>query len=159
MSMEAHEPTPKPSPALLALVRTMRPVPLRRPGRQLLRVVGVSLLYAAAWVAGPAAWIWGRALRVDLGELPLGWLLLFGALWLVGFAAPLTVAMLPRRGQLLHRVGLAVAVAWIGWALLVLGSLTARVAPGASLVAATRAPLMMVTAQCAAAALSVAIVP
>lgn len=150
---------PGPSPALLAAMRTLAPAPMRRPERDLTRVVVASLLYAAAWLAGPAVWIWGRALRVDLAALPRAWVIAFGALWLAGFAAPLAIAMLPRRGELLHRVGAAAASAWIGWAVLVAAAAAAEVAPGASLVTADRAQLVSVTAQCAAALLSIALVP
>src|SRR5438105_3483892 len=111
----SQEPSPEPSPALEAAVRGMRPVATRRPERQLMQVIAMSLVYAAAWLAGPAAWIWGRSLRVDLAHLPRAWLIGFGALWLVGFAAPLAIAMLPRRGQILHRVRVAAAASWVAW--------------------------------------------
>jgi hypothetical protein len=155
----SHEPSPEPSPVLLALVRGMSPVATRRPGRQLIQAIAISLAYAAAWLAGPAAWIWGRSLRADLGRLPLGWLLAVGALWLAAFVVPLAMAMLPRRGQLLHRVRLATAAWWIVWVVLALVSLTSPVAPGASAISQSRAQFLSVTGQCAAAALSVALVP
>ena len=159
MSMEPHEHAPAPSPELLAKIRAMRPVTLRHPERQVVRVMAASLLYAAAWLVGPATWIWGRALRADLAQLPRAWLIGFGVMWLLGFAAPLCVAMLPRRGQVLHRVSAAAAAVWI--ALVVVGTtaLLAQVAPGASQIAVTRAQLLSVTAQCTAALLSIAVVP
>jgi hypothetical protein len=155
----SQEPSPEPSPALLARLGDMRPVATRRPERQLMRVIAISLVYTAAWLAGPAAWIWGRSLRVDLARLPIGWLVGFGAVWLAGFAAPLAIAMLPRRGQLLHRVRLAAVASWIAWLVLATAALAAQVAPGASAITESRAQFLSVTAQCAAAALSVAVVP
>jgi hypothetical protein len=155
----SEQPSPEPSPALLAAVRGMRPVATRRPERQLMQVIAISLVYTAAWVAGPAAWIWGRSLRVDLAALPRAWLFAFGALWLFAFAAPLAIAMLPRRGQLLHRVRTAAVASWVAWIALATAALAAQVAPGASAMTASRAQFLSVTAQCAAAALSVALVP
>jgi hypothetical protein len=141
------------------MVRGMRPVATRRPELRLMKVVTLSLGYVAAWLAGPAVWLWGRALRVDLSQLPRVWLIGFGALWLIGFTAPLAIAMLPRRGQLLHRAGLAAGASWVVWIALATAALAARVAPGASAITTTRAQLLVVTAQCALAALSVALVP
>jgi len=159
MSVEAEEHAPEPSPELQARVRAMRPVATRRPLRSLMTVVIASLIYAAAWLVGPAVWIWGRALRVDLGALPRAWLILSGLLWLIGFAGPVALAMLPRRGELLHRVRAAAAVAWVGWIVLIVAALSSQVAPGMSQVTTSRAQWVAVTAQCAAAVLSVALVP
>jgi hypothetical protein len=150
---------PEPAPALLAMVRAMPSVTLRQPRRQLAQVVVVSLAYAAAWLAGPSAWIWGRSLRLDLAALPRAWLIGAGGLWLLGFLVPLMIAILPRRGQLLHRAGLAAGAALVVPLVLTATGLAARVAPGVSQVFASRAQFLAVTAQCAAAALSVAWVP
>jgi hypothetical protein len=159
MSSGSHDEFPPPSPALLDRIGAMRPVRTRRPWRALAGVAGASLVYAAAWVAGPSRWIWGRALRRDLGELPRAWLVTAGGIWLLAFLTPLALAMIPRRGQLLHRTSAARWSAIVGIVGLALFALTARIAPGVSLVAASRAQLVTVTAQCAAAVLSVALVP
>ncbi len=153
------DPNCEPPPKLMAMVQTMRPVALRRPKRQLAIVILASLAYAAAWLFGPAVWILGHALRPDLAEVPRAWLLVYAALSLVGFVAPLCVALLPRRGQLLHRVGLAAALAWVVWLVLVGAALFARAAPGVSLIAHSRAQLASATAQCTVLVLSVALVP
>ena len=157
--MMSVDPTREPPPELMAMVRSMQPVALRRPKRQLATVIAVSIVYAAAWLFGPAVWIWGNALRPDLAQVPRAWLVVYAALCLAGFVAPLCVALLPCRGQLLHRVGLAAASAWLVWLVLVAAALFARVAPGVSLIARSHAQLVSVTAQCAAAMLSVALVP
>src|SRR5262245_51746771 len=80
---------PPPSPSLIAAVSSMTPVRTRVPLRSLLGVVALSLLYGAlAFVVHP--------MRDDLPYLSITWMVLFGAVWVVGFAVPLVAALVPR---------------------------------------------------------------
>jgi hypothetical protein len=157
--MDGERQVPAPAPELLAHVRAMGRVSTRRPRRALAVTLVVSLVWLAAWIAGPAAWIWGRALRLDLRALPRGWLIPTAALWLVSFVMPLGLAMLPRRTQVLHRIAPSRTAALLIWIALMVAALFARAAPGLSFVTTTRAQFASVTLQCTAALLGVALVP
>lgn len=60
------------------------------------------------------------AVRRDLQELPMGWLVSVGLAWLLGFIVPVTLATVPRAGSMMPRWRLAgiasvmAAVAMIG---------------------------------------------
>jgi hypothetical protein len=89
-------PVPAPAPALMQQVRAARPVRLRRPGRTWLLVAMVALAYPLyAFSVIPV--------RADLPGLPVGWFVAVGLLWLVGFVALLSAALLPPSGQVLPR--------------------------------------------------------
>ena len=76
----------------------------RRPVRQLAIALGASLAYAAALLAVLST-------RRDLGELPIAWLVAAGAAWLAGFALPLYLALVPKRGTMTPRWTAAAAIA------------------------------------------------
>lgn len=103
-------PPPKPpplSPLLEAELKRLAPVETRRPIRQLVLLVAISLVYGAGVLAM-------LAIRADVHELPMGWLVAAAAVWLLGFVAPLYVAMVPRRGAVAPRFQLAAIAALLG---------------------------------------------
>jgi hypothetical protein len=101
-------PAPAPlSPMLEAELAQLAPVALRRPMRQLIALAAVSLIYGAGVLAM-------LAMRPDLDELPMGWLVGAGLAWFVGFAVPLYLATVPPRGAVMPRWKLAGAAAVIG---------------------------------------------
>jgi hypothetical protein len=98
----------EPSPELLAALRDLKPVRTRVPLRSLAGVLALSLLYGGlAFVVRP--------MRDDLPLLSVTWLVIFGLVWVLGFAVPLAAALLPRRRAVLpdpiraSRVAAAVA--------------------------------------------------
>ncbi len=105
--MSDHDPLDLPdlvpppmSAALEAELRSLSAVPARRPMTQLAKLVGISLLYGAGLLAIVSV-------RDDAGELPMGWMLAAGALWLVGFALPISWAIVPAAGSMIPRWKLA----------------------------------------------------
>lgn len=103
----AKPPKPPPlSPALEAELSKLTAVRPRRPMRELGVMVVLSLLYAAALVAM-------FALRGDLRELPMPWLVAAGLAWLLGFVVPCYLALVPVRGSMQPRWRLAAACAVI----------------------------------------------
>ena len=101
-------PTPPPlSPMLEAELAQLAPVETRRPVRQVMLLVALSLVYGAGVLAM-------LAMRPDAHELPMGWLLGAGVAWLVGFVVPLYLATVPRRGAVTPRWRLAGIAALIG---------------------------------------------
>lgn len=112
----ARLPPPAPPPlsqGLEAELAQLRPVAIRRPLRQLAMLFALSAVYGAGLVVM-------LAVRRDLHELPMGWLVSTGLAWVVGFIVPVTLATLPRAGSMLPRWRLAgiaagvAAVAMIG---------------------------------------------
>jgi hypothetical protein len=100
-------PPPSPPPlsgALEAELGTLAPVSPRRPLRQLAMLVGVSLVYGAALLAA-------LSMRRDMSELPASWLAGAAIAWLLGFAVPCYLAIVPRAGSMTPRWGLAAASA------------------------------------------------
>ena len=101
-------PTPPPlSPMLEAELAQLGPVETRRPFRQVVLLVALSLVYGAGVLAM-------LAMRPDAHELPMGWLFGAGVAWLVGFVAPLYLATVPRRGAVTPRWRLAGLAALVG---------------------------------------------
>jgi|GEM_PF-1104640 len=84
---------PPPSPALLALARDPRPVARVAPGRSLALVFGASLFVVAVHVHS-------HCVRRDLAALPRAWFWATALAWLAAFAAPLAIALVPRRGAM-----------------------------------------------------------
>jgi hypothetical protein len=122
----SERPAPPPAPALLDSVRQVEPVRTRRPVRTL-------LLVGAAAAAYPIYAVTQFPLRSDLPALPAWWVAVVGLLWLAGFGLPLTLALLPRRGQVLpndRRAGRAAIAAAV--VLTLVGLLTID-APGRTL--------------------------
>lgn len=96
-------PPPKPpalSPALEAELAQLTPVATRRPLRQLVLLIAISLVYGAGLVVM-------LTVRRDVHELPMGWLVTTGLAWLLGFVAPITLATVPRAGSVMPRWRLA----------------------------------------------------
>lgn len=90
-------PTPPPlSPALEAELGALAPVAPRRPLRQLAIVIVVSLVYGAGLLAA-------LSMRRDMGELPASWIIATAIAWLLGFAVPSYLALVPRRGSVMPR--------------------------------------------------------
>jgi negative regulator of sigma F NrsF-like protein len=101
-------PTPPPlSPMLEAELAELAPVRTRRPIRQVVLLVALSLVYGAGVLAM-------LAMRPDAHELPMGWLVGAGLAWLLGFVVPLYLATVPRRGAVTPRWKLAGIVAVAG---------------------------------------------
>src|SRR3569623_1302578 len=78
------------SAALEAELGKLTAVKPRRPMRELAVMLGVSLVYGAGLVAM-------FAVRGDLHELPMPWLLAAGLAWLLGFVVPCYLALVPPR--------------------------------------------------------------
>jgi hypothetical protein len=95
---------PPMSPALEGELANLAPVSPRRPRRQLAIVVGISLVYAAGLVAA-------LSMRGDMSELPTSWLVATAIAWLLGFAVPCYLALVPKRGSMMPRRRLAAASA------------------------------------------------
>lgn len=93
---QAPAQAPPLSAALEAELGQLLPVSPRRPRRQLAIVVGVSLVYGAGLVAA-------LNLRRDLSELPASWIVAAGIAWLLGFAVPCYLALVPRAGAVMPR--------------------------------------------------------
>jgi hypothetical protein len=92
----------------IARLESVRP---RRPVRQALLAATVSLAYAGVVLAVVAV-------RRELDELPRLWLALYLAAWLAGFALPVWVSIVPRRGGLMPRWilgGTLAAIAAVGF--------------------------------------------
>jgi hypothetical protein len=101
-------PTPPPlSPMLEAELARLNPVATRRPVRQVVLLVALSLVYGAGVLAM-------LAMRPDAHELPMGWLVGVGLAWLLGFVVPLYLATVPRAGAVMPRWKLAGFAALIG---------------------------------------------
>ncbi|HEX4452268.1 MAG TPA: NrsF family protein [Kofleriaceae bacterium] len=102
----AKAPTPAPAlgNALEAELAALAPASPRRPARQLAIALAASLVYAGCLLAV-------LTIRRDLGELPRGWLVGVGAAWLGGFALPLYLALVPKRGSMTPRWQAAAALA------------------------------------------------
>jgi hypothetical protein len=101
-------PTPPPVSQLLeSELADLAPVSTRRPLRQLALLVAVSLIYGAGVLAM-------LAMRRDMHELSMGWLVGAGLAWLLGFIAPVYLAMVPRRGAVVPRWKLAGISALLG---------------------------------------------
>src|SRR6185369_2048138 len=110
----AQLPPPAP-PALSAQLEAelgqLAPVATRRPLRQLVVLLAVSLIYGAGFVGM-------LAMRRDLHELPMGWLAGVGFVWLAGFVVPLYLATVPRPGAVAPRwrlAGISSVVAALGF--------------------------------------------
>ena len=112
----ARIPSPRPpalSPALEAELAQLTPVATRRPLRQLALLIAISLIYGAGLVVM-------LAVRHDIHELPMGWLVSTGLAWLLGFIVPITLATVPAAGSVMPRWRLAgiasmvAAIAMIG---------------------------------------------
>jgi len=99
------------------------PVAPRRPVRQALVAGAISFAYAAVVLAVVAV-------RRELGDLPRLWLGLYLAAWFAGFAVPLWISVVPRKGSMMPRwrLGRALAiVSAVGF--VVAGLLVPRSAP------------------------------
>jgi negative regulator of sigma F NrsF-like protein len=101
-------PTPPPLSQLLeAELAQLAPVATRRPVRQLVLLVVVSLIYGAGVLAM-------LAMRRDMDALPMGWLVGAGLAWLIGFVVPMYLATVPRAGAVMPRWQLAGVSAVVG---------------------------------------------
>jgi hypothetical protein len=101
-------PAPPPLSQLLeAELTELSPVATRRPGRQLAMLVAISLIYGAGVLAM-------TAMRRDLHELPMGWLVGAGLSWLLGFGVPMYLATVPHAGEVMPRWKLAGTSALVG---------------------------------------------
>ena len=95
-SARIEVPPPPMSAALDAELSALRPVRLRRP----LRDACVLFVFGLVLAGGMLAMM---DVREDLHELPLPWLLLMSAAWLLGFVVPAWLALVPPRGQMIAR--------------------------------------------------------
>jgi RNA polymerase sigma factor (sigma-70 family) len=99
-------PLPPLPPALDRELAQLAPIAPRRPARQAAVVLVASLGWAMCLVGL-------LTLRRDLDELPRPWLVAYLVAWLLGFAVPLALVVLPARGQMLPRWSAAAAIAAI----------------------------------------------
>ena len=95
---------PPPSPALERELAALAPVSPRRPLRQLAIVAAISLAYGAGLVAI-------LSMRRDMRELPPVFVAGAGLAWLLGFAIPSYLALVPRAGAVMPRPPWALASA------------------------------------------------
>lgn len=101
------DPIPPPlSPMLEAELERLAPAPPRRPVRQLALLVAISIIYGAGVLAVVA-------MRHDLSDLPMHWVLGVAVAWLAGFLVPMYLALVPRPGSALPRAAHAGAAAAI----------------------------------------------
>ena len=96
LAAQPAAPAPPLSAALEAELGQLPPVSGRRPLRELAIVVAVSVVYGAGLLGA-------LSLRRDLDELPTGWLYGAGVAWLLGFAVPCYLALVPRAGSVMPR--------------------------------------------------------
>ena len=99
---------------LEATLGSLAPVATRRPVRQLVMLVALSLVYGAGVLAVVTT-------RRDAGELSIGWLVGAGLGWLLGFVIPCHLAMVPRDGSVMprwRRAAIAAVVTAIAFVLL-----------------------------------------
>lgn len=99
-------PLPPLPAALDGELARLRPVAARRPVRQAAFMIAASIGWAMCMVGL-------LTLRRDLDELPRLWLASYLAAWLLGFAVPLVLVVVPARGQMLPRWTSAAAIAAI----------------------------------------------
>jgi len=130
--LQTAAPPVPPSSALLARVNDMRPVRTRVP---LLTLV----IVAVAAVVFPTVALAIYPLRRDLADLPPLWFGTMALVWLAGFIIPLTVAIIPRRGQVVPDGARARRTAVLVSLTLVLAGLLLTVdVPGVTILPATR---------------------
>jgi hypothetical protein len=96
LSGQTSPQAPPLSAALEAELGGLVPVSARRPLRQLAIVAGVSLVYGAGLV-------FALKLRRDMSELPASWMVGAAIAWLLGFAVPCYLALVPRTGSMMPR--------------------------------------------------------
>jgi hypothetical protein len=104
LAAQAPPAPPAMSAALEAELGSLQPVAPRRPLRQLAIVAGISLVYGAGLLAA-------LKMRRDMDELPTSWLVATAIAWLLGFAVPCYLALVPKRGAMMPRVQWAAASA------------------------------------------------
>ncbi|HEY5926269.1 MAG TPA: NrsF family protein [Kofleriaceae bacterium] len=95
----AAAPPPAPPPlsaALEAELGALAPVAPRRPWRQLAIVAIASLVYGAGLLVA-------LDMRRDMHELPNSWVVATAIAWLLGFAVPCYLALVPRSGAVMPR--------------------------------------------------------
>ena len=95
----AHAPPPALPPmsaALEAELGALSPVAPRRPLRQLMTLASISLVYGAGLLAA-------LTMRRDMSELPASWIVGAALAWLLGFAVPCYLALVPRPGAVTPR--------------------------------------------------------
>jgi hypothetical protein len=127
----------------------MKPVRTRSPGRVLLFLVAAW----AAWFALPFALF---RVRPDLPFLPPAWFVATAISWLAGSLVPLSLALLPRRRQVLPDGERALVAALAATSCLVaISAVFMRGAPGHSI----SLPLLMGVRNCTTLATVFALVP
>lgn len=120
---------PRPSGALLDAIERTEPVRTRAPHRTIAIVALAALAY-------PIYVVTQFPLRQDLSALPMGWFIPVALLWLAGFVLPLTLALLPVRGQVLPNEGRAGRLAIVFAVALTLVGLFTIDAPGRTIMPA-----------------------
>lgn|GEM_PF-3321811 len=95
---------PPPSPALLAALANLAPVPPRRPVRSLFVVLFAGCAYPAWTVAS-------SPLHPQPATGPVVWLMGHATLWFASFVVPLAAILVPVRGQVLPDGGRAIRFA------------------------------------------------
>lgn len=99
---------------LEAELADLAPTGTRNPMRQLLLLLGVSLVYGGALLVI-------LSLRDDMEDLPMGWLAGAALGWLFGFIVPSYLAVMPRKGRVMPRwklAAIAALIASIGFVML-----------------------------------------
>ena len=87
---------PRKSAALASEIAASGAVRTRRPGRELALLLVVSLIYAGGVLAL-------LHVRADVEEVPFAWLVAVALAWFFGFAATMTLILVPPRGSMLAR--------------------------------------------------------
>jgi hypothetical protein len=118
---------PPPSQELLNAIQGTKPVRTRTRFGALAAVALVGLV-------GPVLVLTHHAYRLDLGALPLGWVVAAAALWSAAFVSALTAALVPGREDVLPAPGRASRVGGAALAVLFTFALAASAqVPGVSL--------------------------
>lgn len=122
-------PEPPPlSPALEAELGRLQAVRTRRPRRQFVITCAISLIY------GGLILLLAR-LRPDLAGLPMAWMIIYSAAWLLSFLVITWLVLVPGRGRVMpswRHAGIGAVAASIGF--VAAGLLFHRHAPGLSVV-------------------------
>jgi hypothetical protein len=96
LSAQSPAQPPPLSAELEAELGGLQPVSPRRPLRQLAIVVAISLIYGAGMIVA-------LDMRRDMAELPTSWVIASAIAWLLGFAVPCYLALVPRSGSVMPR--------------------------------------------------------
>lgn len=145
-------PPPAMSDALERELAGLEPVKTRRPVRQLVTIVALSLLYAGGLLAL-------LGIRPDVARLPAPLLLGWVVVWLVSFVAITYLVVVPPPGQVMPRYRPAALIAALAGLVAVAGGLLLPAAPGTVRTAASAGTVLEQANPCLSYGMLTALVP